>query len=242
MALRLTKHPLEPPSINNSALRAPERVEVSIPPPVPPETLLLFAKWIGYGDPTPDLCDLKEGVHKYKLAIRPTEIVKAGRRVKILALGQTAYHEPHTPLGQYTTYDPHVVGTVAATLGDDGADVGKTRGSTKTFVIDNECRGNLVECVELEIAGDDGETEPRERRGRKRRWNGDGAADRPEWTECCPSEKLELMAGIRPWLYDHEQECRGKECDLRDPWQCVTEVCDSEKVYNDYCTAPDYDT
>lgn len=97
------------------------------------------------------------------------------------------------------------------------------------MVINNECRGNLVECAELEIAGDGGEMRPHETRGRKRRRNSDGGTAGPAWTECSPGEDLELMASIRPQLLRGATECRGRECGLKRPWEHVKEMRDARE-------------
>ncbi len=208
----------------------------SIPTPPPQTILLLFAKWTKLGVPTPDVYDRRQGSHVYKLAIRPTEPVTIGRRVRILALTPIAHHRPCVPIEQYDTHNPHVVGVVTEIERRDGRSDGVEHAKQDTMIvkIKNECRGNAVARVLLETTRESLENaSDRDRpakgsregaRGAKAAGAGSssnillraGKRKRPEeTTQEGREDGLELLACVRPWPTDSLIECAGRSCVLQ---------------------------
>ncbi|KAI0719516.1 hypothetical protein C8T65DRAFT_693184 [Cerioporus squamosus] len=198
-----------------------------IPAPAPNSVLDLYARWSSFGSPSPNPYDLQGGIHEYRLAIKPTEEIWPGRRIRLLALTQIAYYLPKVPIGQYDTYDPHVVGLVSdVTTRWEIVPGSLTRKRRTTVRVENECRGNAVVVVDLEIPEDDGDmtrednvrhveaavrpTLPAERserggrRGRKRRRRSSESQ----------ALNLDLLASIRPWP-TWGRQCGGSGCYLQ---------------------------
>ncbi len=176
---------------------------IAIPPPDPDPVLLLLAKWIGVENSVPDIYHIGRERHKYGLAVQPAEPVRVGRRVKILALSPIAYCSPGVPFMQYDTYDPHVVGTVADIVHAKDAATDGTR--TMVIRITNECRGNLVSEVDVEMPHKCREMDQPEQMSRKRKRDGQDSPRRD-------ATQLELLASVRPW--PETQVCRGNICRL----------------------------
>ncbi len=162
--------PLMQPS-NNHHHHSPI-AKIPLPSCSSPQTL--YVKWTGYGDPLPKTYENDRGTHCYRLAVQATEPIRVGRRVKLLALTPIIHYAHDVPPNEYDTHDVHVVGRVLE-IGErkEGRRPGTTAGMiTSTARIQNECRGNMVETVQLEIVEDNGECgEPsrRDRRSRKRK-------------------------------------------------------------------------
>ncbi len=216
----------------------------TVPPPLPSSPLLLFARWTALADPSPDpLYDfLRWESHHYKLAIRPTEPITLGRRVRILAIVPITHHIPDTPSTQYDTYDTHVIGRVVemntkragchSVLGRNlqGETTRRTRDVETTMVITirNECCGNTVRNVFLEFPEADDEAQRTARTGQngKRSVNeetesrpGRARGQKRRKGDGGPSMPREdehwmLLASIRPWPCRDEETCSGKTCFL----------------------------
>ncbi len=114
----------------------------TIPPPAPPETLLLIARWIGWLEKTPD--DGFRGLrHAYVLAVRPDELIATGRIVRLLAVSSFPPYAPASPIKDIETYDPHFVGRVE--------EIWSTGSGKAQARVRNLCRGNRVMEVVLEF-------------------------------------------------------------------------------------------
>lgn len=202
----------------------------TIPPPQPSPTLILYARWTGQGNPTPKVYDGEKGRHDYKLAMRLTERVEVGRRVKVLAISPIAFTLPDVPLGEYDTYDPHVVGTIESIERMEESGAGKERTPpTMIIKIRNECRSNAVEGVDLraleETLSEYGEVDEKERKSRKKRRRLEGGSacgmEVSEKYGCWIEERgkpdpppAELLASIRPWPIWNTCSCEGQWCQL----------------------------
>ncbi|TFK88637.1 hypothetical protein K466DRAFT_564648 [Polyporus arcularius HHB13444] len=169
-----------------------EQKHPSIPPPAQPQHLTLYARWSGTGHPTPMAYNGEGGHHQYVLTIRPTEEIRVGRRVKILALTPIAYSQPNSPLSQYDTYDPHIVGRITSITRMEAEVEGEGKSTAKTIIkISNECQNNMVEGVVMlalnETPVDGKAPEESEHRGRRRRSH----AERGDTARGAPSERGE---------------------------------------------------
>ncbi len=144
--LRRAMHPLTPTSrrgASDSSSKTPAHTTPAfIPPPLRDPTLLLIARWKGLFR---DDHEVSNHVfkHEYVLAIRPSESITIGRRVRILAITPIAYRLPQSPNGQYDTYDPHLVGWVAEMWRVDDE-----RGRARLV---NVCCGNAITEVVLDF-------------------------------------------------------------------------------------------
>ncbi len=168
-----------------------------IPPPPPSTPLILFAKWEAYGNASKAVrTSRKDLKHLYKLAVQPDEPIAVGRRVRILAVSPIAYCVPGTPLGQYDTYDPHIVGTVEEMW---RAENGAVRAKVK-----NACKANTVREVEVELPHKT--TKCREDWGTGLR---DREADNGDFIDG-GDQTLTPMACIRPM--PTRRECLGNIC------------------------------
>lgn len=135
---------------------------------------------MGYGSPAPDVYNNQRGMHEYQLAIQPSTPIRLGQRVRLLALTPLMLQSDNLP-HQFDTHDTHVVGTVTD-LGDkrtEGVSRGTTGVVTRTATIQNECRGNMVDAVSLEVIVESrecGDPSRKDRRNKKRkRGSGDAA-------------------------------------------------------------------
>ncbi len=82
-------------------------------------------------------------MHNYSTHVKPSRPLAIGGRVRLLAFPKAAPTTPGTDLSKFKTYDPHVVGVVARI--EEG-----TEGWARVTIL-NQCRGNAVKLVELDI-------------------------------------------------------------------------------------------
>ncbi|RDX45035.1 hypothetical protein OH76DRAFT_1421021 [Lentinus brumalis] len=115
---------------------------MAIPPPSPPERLLLIARWVERLNNVPG-ADRQRLRHAYTLAIRPDEEIASGRLVKILAVSTIAAHTPNRAPGLYDTYDPHIKGWIE--------DVWTTKDGMGRARVINVCQKNRVAEIELDF-------------------------------------------------------------------------------------------
>ncbi len=161
-----------------------------IPPPAPPETLLLVARWIGWLEKTPD--DGYRGLrHAYALAVRPDELIATGRVVRLLAVSSFPPYAPASPIKDIEMYDPHFVGQVEEIW---TADSGMAQARVR-----NLCCGNRVREVVLEF--------PQLLSARTR-----NTRRAPEKWSAVETEEMGLVSltCVRPSLMRHH--CAGASC------------------------------
>ncbi|TFK80512.1 hypothetical protein K466DRAFT_569599 [Polyporus arcularius HHB13444] len=103
----------------------------------------VFAWWKEFGEDHQKIGGTRAQRHVYSTTLKPTAPLDLGMSVRVVALAKGKKAEPGRTLVQYGAYDPHIVGTV-------------TRMSRKQpgwwkVTIQNECGGNEVGIVDLEI-------------------------------------------------------------------------------------------
>ncbi len=107
------------------------------------ETIDIYARWTGYGEPKPTPDAPVGRIHVYELTTRPPRPLEIGTHVRIAATSPIVYHAPVDiySIKRSDTYDPHIVGRIVDSSGLEG-------GGTVVGV-KNECRKNVVHRAEL---------------------------------------------------------------------------------------------
>ncbi len=169
-------------------------MQTSIPPPPPPPYRLLIAKWTA-------MEFLYAGTrcrrlrHSYTLVVKPDGPVAIGGMIRILALSTVAYDVPPKARDGYDTYDPHVFGRIT--------DIRRTEDGMGRMTVQNLCRGNMVEVIEIDFPY------LPEILGRR--------AGRREMMEIASEgveASLELLTCVRTCRVDPGTECAGPDCCL----------------------------
>ncbi len=101
------------------------------------------AWWTGYGAQHEKGHGEQSLAHVYLTKMRPTKPLEEGRKVKILALPATRRLVPDANVNHYDLYDPHVRGEVIKII--------RTRAGWARATVINECRGNAVGIIDLDI-------------------------------------------------------------------------------------------
>ncbi|KAI0719302.1 hypothetical protein C8T65DRAFT_693299 [Cerioporus squamosus] len=106
-------------------------------------TSIVCAWWTGYGALHTRQDGRKVHAHTYQTTLKPTRPLVTGGRVRFLALPTTRAPVPVAHIVQYDPYEPHVNGVVL--------DVSSTRRGWAKVTVVNECNGNAVGIVDLDI-------------------------------------------------------------------------------------------
>ncbi|TFK88716.1 hypothetical protein K466DRAFT_564598 [Polyporus arcularius HHB13444] len=153
---------------------------------------VVCAWWNGYGAPHERPDGQKVLAHMYVTKLKPSRPLEEGRRVSFIALSMTKMPAPYAAIDQYDPYEPHVHGVVIR--------IRRTGPGWARATVLNECRGNRVGVIDLDLPHIPGVTVRRSERSTEIGW--------PEWTGetpagCCMWE--EIGGGTR---------CRGRRCEL----------------------------
>ncbi|TFK81929.1 hypothetical protein K466DRAFT_631853 [Polyporus arcularius HHB13444] len=111
---------------------------------------VVYAWWKTYGEEHEKTGGTKAQRHVYTTTLRPTTQLGLGTRVRLVALAKGTTTTLGASLRQYNPYDPHVVGTAV--------NITQQRPGWVTITLRNECRGNNVGMVDLEMPYVPGET------------------------------------------------------------------------------------
>ncbi len=151
----------------------------------------IYAWWTAFGDDHEKSGEERAQRHVYTTQLRPTAPIELGMSVRIIALAKDKGRRKETMLERYNPYEPHIVGTV---VGITRKEPGWVR-----ITLRNECQGNEVGMVDVEIPHVTGTTV-------RRRWL-DIAEDGLIQTDEAPRpgrSSARMLAGL----------CRAKECSL----------------------------
>ncbi len=156
------------------------------------EETTVLAWWKAYGSGHKRMGGVKTHEHVYSTTLQPSTPLEPGTRVRLVALTKNRKTMRGATLDHYQPYEPHVVGRVAKISGEE-------EGWTRVTIL-NECRGNDVAKVELEIPHVPGVTIR------------DGLLDETELTGG-PRPTMELpRGGGSTWQY--KPSCEAGRCDL----------------------------
>ncbi|RDX55009.1 hypothetical protein OH76DRAFT_1529665 [Lentinus brumalis] len=159
---------------------------------------IVCAWWTGMGAPHERPDGQKILSHMYETSLEPTRPLEEGRTVRLLALPKCTIPLPVASIDWYSPYEPHVYGEVIRIV-----DLGE--GWARATML-NECKGNAVGVVDLDIPNVPGVTINTERTSPK-----GGAAG---WTGGVPM-------GCREWTEEGGVGCcRGARCSLQQDAQC----------------------
>ncbi|RDX52305.1 hypothetical protein OH76DRAFT_1416838 [Lentinus brumalis] len=103
----------------------------------------VYAWWKAYGNDHEKTGGQRTHTHVYATRFHPSMPLDMGQRVKIVALAKDRTTITATSLEEYQPYEPHVVGTVDK--------IERSSPGWARVSLNNECRGNRVGRVEVEI-------------------------------------------------------------------------------------------
>ncbi|KAI0718957.1 hypothetical protein C8T65DRAFT_693537 [Cerioporus squamosus] len=154
---------------------------------------IVCAWWTGEGTPHARPDGQPIIAHMYRTTLKPTRPLVQGERIRLLALPTTSAPTLESNIGDYAPYEPHVHGVVIGVVADG-------HGWARAMVI-NECRGNAVGIVDLDLPEVPGVTVGGRTTGRAPReatWIG------------------ETPAGCQEWRgFEGKDYCGGSSCELQ---------------------------
>lgn len=104
---------------------------------------VVCAWWTGNGAPHERTGGQRALAHMYATRLKPTKPLKEGGRVRLVALAKARTPAPVASIDSYDPYEPHVHGVVISIV--------ETETGWARATIINECKGNSVAVIDLDI-------------------------------------------------------------------------------------------